>query len=123
MKTTLAIALVVALAACSEKANIGTVAASEPPKADAAPLAPVAETVKPTAVPDKPNPDKELAERVGRAMEDARLQGIDVGAANGAVTLWGTVPSERERTRAAHVAGKVEGVKSVDNKLAVVAGS
>ena len=47
----------------------------------------------------------------------------DVTAADGKVTLWGTAGSAGERSRAAQVAGKVEGVKSVENKIAVVRGS
>lgn len=122
MKRAVAIAMVLGLVACSDKATIGSVAASEPPKVMTLPGEPAA-PLKPAAEPQKPNPDKALAERVGRAMESAKLYGIDIGVANGVVTLWGTVPSARERTRAGQLAGKVDGVKSVDNKLAVVAGS
>lgn len=109
---------VLGLAACSEQAPIGTVAASEPPKAIASTAAPVAQPVQPAA-----NPDKDLGQRVARAIETAKLQGIDIAVADGVVTLWGAVPSERARALAAQVARKVEGVKALDNKLAVVAGS
>ena len=74
----------------------------------------------------KPDPNKELAERVKRALEgEAKIQaaGIDVTATDGAVTLWGTAATAAERDRAARAAGKVDGVKAVQNKIAVVKGS
>ena len=72
------------------------------------------------------DPNKELAARVKRALEgEGRIHaaGIDVTAADGKVTLWGTAATPAERVRAVQVAGKVDGVKSVENKLAVVKGS
>mgnify|MGYP001286467029 CR=1 FL=1 len=74
----------------------------------------------------KADPNKVLALRVKRALEeDAKIQaaGIDVTASDGAVTLWGTAATEAEKRRAAQAAAKVEGVKSVDNRIAVVKGS
>jgi 2-oxoglutarate dehydrogenase E2 component (dihydrolipoamide succinyltransferase) len=96
-------------------------AAEAPPPAAPAP-APV--TKAPEA--PKPDPNKELAERVKRALEgEAKIQaaGIDVTATDGAVTLWGTAATAAERDRAARAAGKVDGVKAVQNKIAVVKGS
>ena len=61
-----------------------------------------------------------------RALEqDAKIQAaaIDVTANNGSVTLWGTAATAAERTRAAAAAAKVDGVKTVENKIAVVKGS
>jgi len=125
MKPVLALAFALATAACSES--------SPPPKpqpkaeAPKAASAPVAEAAKPAPEAPKPDPNKELAARVKQMLEapEANLPGgaIDVSAAEGKVTLWGAVPSERERARAAQLAGKVEGVKSVDNQLKVVKGS
>jgi osmotically-inducible protein OsmY len=104
-------------------------------KPAAQPAAPVAtpapapavlpDTVAKTEAP-KPGPDKELAERVKRALEkEAKIQaaGIDVTASGGTVTLWGTAASTDERTSAARAAYRVQGVTMVDNKLAVVKGS
>ncbi len=56
---------------------------------------------------------------------EAKVQAaaIDVTAADGKVTLWGTTATDGERSRAAQAAGKVEGVKAVDNQLKVVRGS
>ena len=96
-------------------------AAEAPPAAAPAP-APVAKA--PEA--PRPDPNKELAERVKKALEgEARIQaaGIDVTATDGAVTLWGTAATAAERDRAARAAAKVDGVKTVQNKIAVVKGS
>jgi hypothetical protein len=98
-------------------------AAEAPPAPVAAPApAPVAKA--PEA--PKPDPNKELAERVKQALEgQAKIQaaGIDVTATDGAVTLWGTAATAAERDRAARAAAKVDGVKTVQNKIAVVKGS
>ena len=70
--------------------------------------------------------DKELAGRVKAALGAERnlnAHGIDVVASNGAVTLFGTAESRMKREIAGKVAAGVEGVKSVENKLAIVAGS
>lgn len=120
--------LIFALAACGE---------SSPPPPALKPIAPppvasagTAPAAAPEAkAPEKPQPpdaNRELAAKVKRALEDeAKIQaaGIDVTAKEGVVTLWGTTTSDAERSRAGRVAAKVEGVKSVDNKLAVVRGS
>jgi hypothetical protein len=123
MKALITVAAALAIVACSP---------SEPPKPAAkAPEAapPVAVAPKPEAKPEppKPDPNKELAAKVKQALEapDAKLPGgaIDVTASEGKVSLWGAVPSDAERRRAAQIAGKVEGVRSVDNQLKVVKGS
>jgi len=46
---------------------------------------------------------------------------INVDTANGIVTLNGTVDSPQASTRATEIARAVDGVKSVDNRLKVVA--
>lgn len=48
---------------------------------------------------------------------------IDVAVQGGNVTLKGRVLKEKQRTKAAQVAKKVKGVKSVDNQLTVDATS
>ena len=88
--------------------------------------APAPAPVAAKAEEPKPDPNKELAQRVKRALEgDPKVPagGIDVTAADGRITLWGTTATAGERTRAAQAAAKVEGVKSVDNQLKVVKGS
>jgi len=118
MKKLLVAAAVLALAACGK---------DEAPKP--VPVAPTPQVVpeaKPEAkAPEAPkaDPDKELAARVKRALEDANLVGIDPSAASGKVTLFGTTPTDAERKRAAGIATKVEGVTSVDNQIKVVKGS
>ena len=116
------------------------VACSEPPpppkpaaKAEAPAPAPAAVAVAPAPQPakapepPKPDPNKELAAKVRDALEssDSKLPSgaIDVTAADGRVTLWGALPSAAAVRRAAQVAGKVPGVRSVDNQLKVVRGS
>ncbi len=120
------------LAACSDEPKPAARPAAPKPAAEAPP-APAAPAPAPVAkAPEAPkpeprvDPDKELAERVKRALEgEAKIQaaGIDVTAADGAVTLWGTAATAGERDRAARAAGKVDGVKAVQNKIAVVKGS
>ena len=127
MKTIFAIAwiftLMFTLAACGDSAPPPKPAApaAPPPQAEA-PKAP--ETKAPEA--PKPDPNKELARRVKQALEgDGKIQGagIDVTAADGKVTLWGTTATPGERSRAGQIASKVDGVSAVDNQLKVVKGS
>ena len=126
----LALVTPLALAACNRPDN--PPASTPKPKAEA-PAAAVA--AAPQAQPQvqlvkaeetRPDPNKELAQRVKQALEgSAKIQagGIDVSAADGVVTLWGTGTTSAERERAARAAAKVDGVKSVTNKIAVVKGS
>lgn len=128
MKKIVSITLLGVLAACSEPPPPP---APPKPKAEAPKPAPVAvapapEPVKAPEAP-KPDPNKELAAKVRQALDapDSKLPSgaIDVTAADGKVTLWGALPSAAAVRRAAQVAGKVEGVRSVDNQLKVVRGS
>ena len=121
MKKSIVAAALLALAACGQE---------EAPKPVAVPVKPEPQVVAPAPKPEakapeapKADPNKELAARVKRALEDAKLVGIDATASEGKVTLWGTTATEDERKRAATVAGKVDGVKSVDNQLKIVKGS
>jgi hypothetical protein len=120
------------LAACSDEpapkpaAKPASPPAAEAPPAAAPAPAPIAKAPEAPKPEPRADPNKELSERVKRALEgEAKIQaaGIDVTAADGTVTLWGTAATAGERERAARVAGKVEGVKSVANKIAVVKGS
>jgi len=127
MNRILAALIVLGLAACDEAPKPAPKPAAPPPPPQAAatpaPVAPKPE-VKPEA--PKPDPNKELAARVKRALEgEAKIQaaGIDVTAADGKVTLWGTATTDAERNRAAGVARKVDGVSGVDNQIKVVKGS
>jgi hyperosmotically inducible periplasmic protein len=118
-------AVLLALAACSDDpppAKPAATPATPAPQAEAP--KPAAEAKAPEA--PKPDPNKQLAQRVKQALEgEAKVQAaaIDVTAAEGRVTLWGTATTAGERNRAGQVASKVDGVKSVDNQLKVVKGS
>jgi hypothetical protein len=81
---------------------------------------------KPSPGAASEDPNRALAERVKRALEgEARIQAaaIDVTAAAGTVTLWGTAASDDERIRATRIAQRIVGVKWVNNKLAIASGS
>jgi hypothetical protein len=87
---------------------------------------PVARKAAPPAAAPKADENAALADRVKRALEEeSRIQAaaIDVTAAGGTVTLWGTAASDDERLRAARVAQRIAGVKWVNNKLAIASGS
>lgn len=126
MKRIFATTLILGLAACGDSAPPPKPAAqpASPPQQAPAPQAKAPETKAPEA--PKPDPNKELAQRVKRALEgDGKVQAaaIDVTAKDGRVSLWGTAATAGERSRAGQIAGKVEGVASVDNQLKVVKGS
>jgi pyruvate/2-oxoglutarate dehydrogenase complex dihydrolipoamide acyltransferase (E2) component len=126
MKQTLAILAVVALAACSDPTPPPAAKKAEPAAPAPQAKAPEAPQPAPKAEEPKPDPDKALAARVKRALQDDNrilAQGIDVSASNGAVTLWGTTATAAERNRAGATAAKVQGVTTVENKLAIVKGS
>jgi osmotically-inducible protein OsmY len=53
--------------------------------------------------------------------DDIRAHDIDVAAANGRVTLRGSVPSDREKQQALEAARGVSGVQSVDDQLVIAA--
>jgi osmotically-inducible protein OsmY len=85
-----------------------------------------AEAAKQAAVATRAAADRELAGRVKAALVAERglnAHGIDVTAKDGAVTLYGTAETRLRRDMAEKIAARVDGVKSVENKLAVVAGS
>jgi hyperosmotically inducible periplasmic protein len=114
------------LAACGDEPAPKPVPAAPKPAAEAPPAPAAAPAPAPVAKAPEPDPNKELAERVKQALEgQAKIQaaGIDVTATDGAVTLWGTAATAAERGRAARAAAKVDGVKTVQNKIAVVKGS
>lgn len=128
MKRILALASILAFAACSDSpppAKPAAQPASPPPQAAAPAPETKAPEVKPPEAP-KPDPNKELAQRVKQALEgDRKIQAaaIDVTAKDGRISLWGTTATADERNRAAQIAAKVNGVASVDNQLKVVKGS
>ena len=114
MKNTLAVALILGLAACGDEPSLAPLAQAAAPK----PMA-----VAAVLEPEKVDADKELAQRVMRAIDEERIHGIDAVAVEGVVTLWGTTPTKRARARAAEIAAGVDGVRAVDNRVQVVVGS
>jgi len=126
MKRILIVAATLTLAACGDSTPPPKPAAQPAaPAPQAAAPAPKAPEVKPPEAP-KPDPNKELAQRVKRALEgDGKVQaaGIDVTAKDGRVSLWGTAATAGERNRAGQIASKVDGVASVDNQIKIVKGS
>ena len=67
-----------------------------------------------------------LREIATGALEEAGkidAAGIDVVVSDGVVSLWGTTSSKAELVRAGEVAQRVDGVKSLDNRLVIVRGS
>jgi hypothetical protein len=117
--------LALALAACDRKAPPPPAPKVVIPNLPEEPPPLVVVTPKP-AEPPQASADKELAGKVKSALLAERglnAHGIDVVAKNGVITLYGTTETPARRDTAAKVAGNVAGVKSVENKLAVVAGS
>jgi len=125
MKKMMALALAAVLVACSEPPPPPKPVAKAPEPTPA----PVAAAPKPEVKPEppKPDPNKELAAKVKAALDapDSKLPSgaIDVTANSGRVSLFGAVPTDGQRRRAAQIASKVEGVTGVDNQLKVVKGS
>jgi osmotically-inducible protein OsmY len=111
MNKTFAIPLMLGLAACGDKPSLAPVAEAATPKVITAAAEPVNDV------------DQQLAQRVMRAIDEARLNGIEAVSTDGVVTLWGTTVSDKDRHRAGEIALRVEGVKAVDNRLEVVSGS
>ena len=105
---------------------------AEQPSAPARPAAEDKSTVakSPTAAgkparTGRPVGDAELAAKVKSAVLAEPLSALlfNVNVANGVVTLSGTADSTETRDKAARAASGVEGVKSVNNKIAVISGS
>lgn len=97
-----------------------------------APAAPAAPAADAKAAPAKPatearaGADRALAARVKEALlaeKSLNAHGIEVDAKDGAVTLFGTVENKARREQAAKIAAGVDGTRSIENKLVVVAGS
>jgi hypothetical protein len=127
MKKLIAAVLLLGAAACGEQ-PAPKPAPAPVPQAVPQPITPAPAPAPEAKAPEapKPDPNKELAARVKRALEgEAKIQAaaIDVTAADGKVTLWGTAATAAERKRAESVASKVDGVRSVDNQIKVVKGS
>jgi hyperosmotically inducible periplasmic protein len=127
-RVALAGALALALGACSKeeppKAVQPAVARQvAPPEAKAGEIR--TEPSAPAPMP-KMDPNAELARKVAsalRATPGLDALAVDVVAAEGAVTIFGTTDTLESIDKAGKVASSVPGVKSVQNKIAVVRGS
>ena len=125
--TAIAIALAFGLAACGDEPTPNDKRSSNIP----APKVAASTAAIPAATPPAPAQlaaDMALSSKVKQALvapEDGAAAGgyLEVAAADGVVTLNGTVQVPAEKERAALVAMEVEGVRSVVNNLVVVRGS
>ena len=119
--------LALALSGCGKEPPPTPVTKAVPvPAAPAEQPAAKAEADRMAAQAARAAADRELAGRVKSALVAERglnAHGIDVVAKDGTVTLFGTAETRARREMAEKIASRVDGVKSVDNKLAVVAGS
>lgn len=130
----IATALALGITACGKdetaKSTAQPAAPSQAPPTQPAPAPKTAATAPATAAaaanPAAADPDKALARKVKATLDTTQGvpgQQIDVTVKGGAVTLWGTVGDPVEQAKAVEAAKSVPGVKTVDNKLAVVKGS
>jgi len=106
---------------------------------DATPPMPTTSAPSPPVVIVQPAPEPAVDPQTAIAPDDAAIttrvrealradaevkdQAIEVSASDGVVQLSGFVDTGDQTARAAAVAGGVEGVRSVDNRLALKAGS
>lgn len=98
-----------------------TVVVPAPPTTTAAP--PVTSAAPPTTAPN-PNDDTALQQKIDRVFEadaDIKAAVIDATVIDGKVLLTGTVDSAALKQKAERLAYAVNGVRSVDNKIAVTA--
>lgn len=97
------------------------------PGSAAKPAADFQSSVAPKTAPEgTPVADKELSNKVRNALtatNEVQIGGVVVAAADGVVTLNGTVEMPAEKDRAAMLALSIDGVRSVVNNLVVIRGS
>jgi hyperosmotically inducible protein len=123
MKPGIALLAVTLFAACDQKPPADAV--SQPVVVSKPAAEPAPKPAPATPAPEE-NADAALAKKVKSALvADPAVNAleIDVVVSNGVATLYGTAASQKLRQLAATVAAAVPGVKSVNNKLAVAAGS
>lgn len=117
-------AAAVALSGCGKEEAPKPSAAPVPPPAVAAPAP--GQPAQPAAAGGQADSDRTLAAQVKSVLTkepNIKAHQIDVVARDGKVTLFGTVETPALREAAQKLAAAVAGVKSVDSKLVVVAGS
>jgi len=122
----LAVASSLALVACDSDEPIKPAVVTTPIKPPAQETAADPPPAPVPVVAAKPSPDAVLAARVTRALRDSTRvpgQGVDATVDGGVVTLYGTVPSADDRGKVGDFVARIDGVRSVVNKLVVVQGS
>lgn len=118
--------LVLGLTACGDKPAPKPAAKPIPPVTQKAPKKDETKMAAPAPPIAKAEPDSDLAAKVKNALGadgSVNVHRIDVSASNGVITLYGTADDAATREKAARISAGVAGVKSVENKLAIVAGS
>ncbi len=119
------------LAACDSQVATRQPAAKQQvgaaPDKPAAPAADFQSAVAPKTAPDGTAvADKELSNKVRNVLTAStgmEIGGVEVAAADGVVTIYGTVQMPAEKDRAAILALGIDGVRSVVNNLVVIRGS
>jgi hypothetical protein len=123
MKPGIALLAVTVFAACDQKPPAET---ASQPVVVSKPAAEPAPKPAPEALAPKENADAALAKKIKAALvADPAVNAleIDVVVSDGVATLYGTAASQKLRQLVTNVAAAVPGVKSVNNRLAVAAGS
>ena len=119
-------AFAISLAACDNpsvpKPDMSRAAPASAPAAPAA--SPPAAAVVPVASPQQQlYADMALSSKVKDVLQEPERSHVEVAAADGVVTLYGTVDGPSDKQRVALMAMNVDGVRSVINNLVVVRGS
>jgi osmotically-inducible protein OsmY len=120
-----AIAAAACLCACDSPDPAPQASADQ--KSAAAPAQPAkpAEAVQSSATPNAAD-DSDLSNKVRKVLTTAsgmEIGGVEIAAADGVVTIYGTVDEPSEKDRAAILALGIDGVRSVVNRLVVIRGS
>jgi hypothetical protein len=127
LRTAFAIALTCSFAGCHQPDPATRAAKRDVPQSNRPAESFQSAVTSPTRPPAPPaTPDNALSEKVKDALTNTteiKAEGLQVSAADGVVTLYGTVEAGREKQRAALIAMDVDGVRSVVNNLVVLKGS
>jgi hypothetical protein len=112
-------AATLALAACNDPSEVDRVAQAPAPSPVHVPTPSAAANGSPQV---RLEADMVLSSKVKDALPDPARR-IEVAAADGVVTLYGTVETPADKDRIALAAMEVEGVRSVVNNLVVIRSS
>jgi hypothetical protein len=118
--------LALGLLACGEKPSSESPMDKLAQNAGRSPAPAPGQVVPSMNQPGSPAPDAVLEARVKAAIAaDPALRSltVDINAADGVVTLYGTADTPANSHQAAMLALNVEGVRSVRNKMVIVRGS